>query len=437
MSATEPLVEGSLHRDEVSGSTDQWRSGPLGRRVTGILQRHPGARESLVVAQQLAWAVAIYAVAALAWQKLGGGTGRPGVVTVIVATAVVAVVLSRSRRAFERLVNWLAFGERADGYEIAAGFLEHLATSLDLDDVLPRLAETAARTVGSPSGEVKVWLADGNSWKQTWPLDAPTDDPATVVQVRHSGDPVGEMSVSVPAEDLSPADRRLLDELAGPAGLALSTVRLTHALRQQAIEIEQTAEQITASRERIVDARRSEQARIRDQLDARVQPDLDAARDLLGRRVPPDAASVELAAGCVERSIQELRLLARELYPARLGETGLDGAVWSWAEQTGRPVDVMAAGDVRGLDDEVAAALYFCTVTALGQSGGRASVRVTRHTADVLVEIRLGAAPSHHVLQALADRAEAFEGNVRCQQDGATGGVRVSVRFPVGTERGQ
>ncbi len=241
-----------------------------------FLQR-PGLRRAFIALEQLVCAAIIYSGAAVAWRALGDGHSHPGVVTVLVATAVVAAVLALFRRGFDRVANWLAYGEHADGYELASRFLTRMATTLQVDEVLPRLAETAARSVGSRRGEVRVWLADGNTWKQTWPDDAALGETDITVPVQHGGDLIGQMAVSVDASELSPADRRLLDQLAGPAGLAFSTVRLTHALRQQAAEIEATTEQIQASRQRIVEARRSEQDRIHGQLATTIQPHLDIA----------------------------------------------------------------------------------------------------------------------------------------------------------------
>ena len=338
-----------------------------------VLQSHPGLRRALVVIEQLACAAAVYTVAGLIWRGLSAEHNRPGVVTVLAATVVVAVVLALSRRGFERSVNWLAFGKRADGYELASGFLRRLATSIELDEVLPRLAETAARTVGSRRGEVSVWLADGSSWRQTWPVDADERVADVTVPVHHAGDRVGEMAVAMEAGDLTTADRRLLDQLAGPAGLALSTVRLTHALRQQLAEIDGTATQIRASRERLIGARRSEQVLIRRQLDDHVKPHLDAAWSALGDPalgdVEPDlpAATVH-----VSQALEELRSLARGVFPAQLTDAGLLESLRGWAEQHRRRVSFSVSGDPDRLRQQadVAAALYFCSVTALASTGG-------------------------------------------------------------------
>jgi signal transduction histidine kinase len=378
-----------------------------------LLQRHAALRRAFVVAEQVACAALIYTGAGLIWRALGDGSSHPGVLTVLAATAVVAAVLSVSRRRFERVANWLAFGEDADGYELASAFLTRMATTLEVDEVLPRLAETAARSVGSRRGEVRVWLADGNTWRQTWPNDAVQGASDVTVPVQHGGDPVGQMVVSVDASDLSPADRRLLDQLAGPAGLALSTVRLTHALRQQAEEIEATSAQIRASRQRIVEARRTQQDGMRHQLATTVQPHLDAACDELAPPLPVSEAGVRAAADEVRHALDELRSLTRGLFPAGLADAGLLSALRSWAEQRGRPLAVSNGGepDLSTLSPDLAATLYFCAVTVLTGAEGDPTVTVKGDGAGVTMEVSAERFDTTSVA-AVADRVEAFDGKL-------------------------
>ncbi len=377
-----------------------------------ILQRDARLRQAFVVFEQLVVAAIIFTVAILIWKELGSGKGRPGVVTVLLATAVVAAVLALSRRRFEQVVNWLAFGQRADIYEMASGLLKALATTLEVEDVLPRLAETAARTVGSRRGEVHVWLADGNSWRQTWPQNAAEAGADLAVAVHHGGEEVGEMLVSLDAADLSPVDRRLLGDLVGPAGLALSTVRLTHALRRQAAEIESTAALIRASRERIVMARGMAQERIRQQLATRVQPHLDSAWDLFQVPGPADADTMTGASRQVAEALEELRSLARGLFPARLYDAGLVEALQGWAEQAGRPVALLCIGDLDRLrqEPEVSTALYFCAVSVLISAQDTATLRLSVSDEDALLEVRGRLDLSD--LQSVSDRADAFGGEV-------------------------
>jgi signal transduction histidine kinase len=377
-----------------------------------LLQR-PAWRKAFIASEQLACAAVIFALASLGWRALGDGRARPGVVSVVAATAVVAAVLAVLRRRFERIANWIAFGENADGYELASRFLTRMATTLDVDEVLPRLAETAARSVGSRRGEVRVWLADGNTWRQTWPADAGQGQSDVVVPVQHGGDPIGQMAVSVDAADLSPADRRLLDQLAGPAGLALSTVRLTHALRQQAAEIEANTEQIRASRQRIVGARRSEQDRIRRQLASTIQPHLDTACHQLADADVLTAAQLTTAGEEVTRALDELRQVARGLFPAGLADMGLLPSLRSWAEQRGRvlALDGPLQPDELQLAPDVAAALYFCAVTVLTGAEGDAAVTLTASTTRVAMQVRADRFDDAS-FEPLTDRAEAFDGQV-------------------------
>jgi signal transduction histidine kinase len=406
-----------------------------------ILQRQPGIRRALVVSLQLACALVIYTAAALVWRAIGASSGRLGVVAVVAATALVAAVLTWLRSAFERVVNWLTFGERANGYELALGFLNRLATSMEFDDVLPRLAETAARTVGSQRGEVKVWLADGTSWNQTWPVNASEDHSGVTVPLRHSGDAVGEMAVSIPDVDLSPTDRRLLDELAGPAGLALSTVRLTHSLRQRAVEVEETAEQVRASRERIVNARRDEQSRIKLRLDSQVCTELHAAVALLAEYLDrQDPGDLQQAAEGVDVAIGDLRRLARGLFPARLQEAGLETALRGWADETRHRLELSIALEVRSLDPrlDIVAALYFCAVTALEHATGTSRVSLDISGNDAVLDIRVTPPPDPVVLQAMSDRSQAFDGesqSVVAEGSEGTSEAIVLIRMPVAAGR--
>jgi signal transduction histidine kinase len=378
-----------------------------------LLQQHAILRRAVLVTEQLLCATAIYGAAALAWMGLGSSGRHPRIVTVLAATAVVAAVLALSRRWMERVVNWLAYGERADGYELASMFLTRLATTLEIDEVLPRLAETVAQSVGSQRSEVRVWLADGNAWRQTWPLDAAQSESDVTVPVHHGGDTVGQMAVGLDETELSPVDRKLLDQLAGPAGLALSTVRLTQALRQEAANIERTASQIEASRQRLVVARRSEQDRIRRQLATRVRPHLDAASDrLTGEEVSSNTA-LTVASDHVAQALEELRSLARGIFPARLADTGLPEALRIWTEERGKPVTISTSRDEHSLrlPADLAAALYFCAVTVLDASHGNTAVGIDATDAEVSLEVRAGHF-DQNAFEGLVDRAQAFDGEL-------------------------
>ncbi|MBO0706324.1 MAG: hypothetical protein J2P39_13450, partial [Candidatus Dormibacteraeota bacterium] len=211
-----------------------------------------------------------------------GAHGRPPVVALLLAAAVVTVALPWVRPTAERLANWAVLRDRADAYELVSDFVRSSASTLPIEEVLPRLAETAARTVRSPRGEVRVWLSDGGEWREAWPVSRPDGATAVNVDVRHEGRAVGELEVSVSDEEGGPAAaRRRLGALVGPAGLALSTVRLTVDLRRRLDELAHTEAELRASQRRLVQARLEERQRFVGAIDSFVQPHLTAATDAL------------------------------------------------------------------------------------------------------------------------------------------------------------
>ena len=169
----------------------------------------------------------------------------------------------------------------------------------------------------------------------------------------------------------------LLDDLARPAGLALSTVRLTVELRRRAVELEALTAALGLSYQRIADARRTEIARMPAEMQDRVMPHLDRAA--VGDR-PGDWTRPRRRAGRLgrqpdrtgarrcRRGLESLRILARGIYPPRLADAGLAVSLEGWQQRSGVAVDVRMRGDEAALreNSELESCLYFCLVTALG-----------------------------------------------------------------------
>ena len=108
----------------------------------------------------------------------------------------------------------------------------------------------------SPRSEVRLWLADGEQWRQTWPPTRPASGEPTVdVPASTTASPVGELAVEVIRGTCRHADRELLDRLAGPAGLALANVRLTYELRDALARPPRWPSRLRRSRQRLLDAR--------------------------------------------------------------------------------------------------------------------------------------------------------------------------------------
>ena len=383
----------------------------------------------------------LYGAGALAYRYGAGQAGRPSLLLVIAATAVVGGALVLVSPHLERAVDRALFGARVDGYAEMRGLLHRLATSLPIDEVVPRLAEAAGRTAHSPQAQVRLWLADGRRWSQTWPPRSTATGPSVTVGVAHGGSAVGEIEVQVADAEVSSFDRSLLDRLAAPAGLALNTVRLTYDLRSRMEQLEELNALLEASTARLASTRRSEQRRLQAEIDERVMPHLRRVRDTvteLQLTAGADggvAPQLTDAAGEVTRALEELRTVARGVFPPLLADAGLPAALEGWLDRLALPAAVRFDGDVAVLREqpEVQACCYFCLVTAL--AGFRAAA-----LSDLVVEVSVTAprrAPGEPAatvrwsvtghgtaavgdasLTAVRDRVLAFDGSVELGRQG-------------------
>src|SRR5439155_15165717 len=156
---------------------------------------------------------------------LAGQGDNPNVVLSILAAAVVALAFQPVQASVQRLANRLVYGKRATPYEVMSGFARRIAGTLSIDEVLPQLAEAAMLGVGAAKARVRVFLPDGSERAETWPPAATDEGFTRNVEVAFQGDQVGEIAVAKsPGEPLTPAEDRLLADLASQAGLALRNV---------------------------------------------------------------------------------------------------------------------------------------------------------------------------------------------------------------------
>ena len=359
-------------------------------------------------------AFAVFATLAVLYVAISGRTNRPSPWWVLAATIVVVVVLWVCQSPVERLASRIVHRDRADAEATMDALLRSMTEALPVDEVVVRLAEAAGRN--RQRAEVRVWLADGSSWGQAWSAAPGVVDQATYrVDVRHGGDRVGEIEVAAGAQPLTPFDRRLLDELAVPAGVALSTVRLTVDLRRREEELTALSEALAASTDRLRWAGAEQRRRLRGEVEREVTPHLTSALDeLAGDR--PDPATVRREAST---ALDELRTLARGIHPPRLAEDGLAASLDGWMERHDRGVSITGHIE-RPLPEELLRAAYFCVVTLLGtldDSGAEAlTLALDDHAVGVELQIAgrmaIASPPDPDVVQLARDRLEAFGGSL-------------------------
>jgi signal transduction histidine kinase len=219
-----------------------------------------------------------------------------------------------------------------------------------------------------------------------------------------------------PNDPLDPSRERLLSDLAAQAGLVLRNVRLIEELR--------------ASRQRLVAAQDQERRKIERNLHDGVQQQLVALNVQLGllARVagtdPTKAAELATSLqGRASDALEDLRDLARGIYPPLLADQGLSAALEAQARKAAVPTTVAADGIGRYPQD-VESAVYFCCLEALNNvakyaNATAATIGLRRDAAHLRFEIRddgVGfdtiAGANGTGLQGMADRLDAIGGTL-------------------------
>jgi signal transduction histidine kinase len=403
--------------------------------------------KTLVYFSLAAVVTAIYVGIVVGIGAIIGSKGNVGLS--ILATAIVAVAFQPIRDRSRRFANRLVYGKRATPYEVLSDFADRMAGTYAVEDVLPRTARILAEATGAVRAD--VWLRVGAELHAmgSWPTgprseripfsdgEAPAIPGASrATHVRHHGEALGALSVEKsPGDPITPAEDKLLADVASQAGLVLRNVRLIEELR--------------ASRQRLVVAQDEERRRIERNIHDGAQQQLVALAvklnlaQSLSRKDPEraDEMLTQLKAEAAD-ALENLRDLARGIYPPLLADQGLLAALQSQARKS--PVLVHVEGDGIGrLGQDTEAAVYFCVLEALqnvakyaGATG--ATVHLHREDGQLIFEVAddgIGFDPSASGygtgMQGMADRLAALGGELRVTSAPGSG-TRVQGRLPIG-----
>jgi signal transduction histidine kinase len=273
----------------------------------------------------------------------------------------------------------------------------------------------------------------------------PVDDPIRLPLIYQS-ETIGQLILAprTSGESFTPAEQRLLEDLALQAGVAAHSVRLTDDLRQLAADLQR-------SRERLVTAREEERRRLRRDLHDGLGPQLasltlklDAARNHLAH--DPTTAStllVELKAHA-QTAIADIRRLVYGLRPPALDELGLVGALREYAANhhtaDGMRVSVEAPDALPTLPAAVEVAAYRIALEALTNATRHARARECTVRITLDGELRLevaddgvGLPEAFHAgvgLASMRERATELGGSF-VLDTGPMGGTRVLARLPL------
>ncbi|MFN2625955.1 MAG: histidine kinase, partial [Mycobacteriales bacterium] len=298
--------------------------------------------KALVSGALIGFVLASYVTVVVGLGILIGNRGRPNIATSLLATTLVALAFSPVRDRAQRAANRIVYGDRATPYEAMSAFARGISASLAPDDVLPRMAEAAARGVGARAARVLLHLADGGEHTAAWPEDATDWSSAYALPIVHDGEPIGELAIVKPrGEQLSGAERELLENLASQAGLALRNARLAVELQARLEQISAQARELVASRRRIIAAQDHERRRLERDIHDGAQQRLMAlsialrrAQARLGEDVLTAESILKEASAELHLAVADLRELARGIHPSILTDEGLKPAIESLADRS-------------------------------------------------------------------------------------------------------
>jgi signal transduction histidine kinase len=384
-----------------------------------------------------------------------GSSPNPGLS--IVATAVVAVAFQPVRIRAQRLANRLVYGHRATPYEVLSDLAHRMADALAAEDLAPRMARTLAEGTGAVA--TRIWLKVGERMvcEAAWPQDAAVPEPVALrdgelpalpdvslaLPVHHRGELLGALTLAKAAGDrLTPTEDKLARDVASQAGLALRNLRLTEELRARLDELQ-------ASRQRLVTAQDEERRRLERNLHDGAQQQLVAlavkarlARSLAAQDAAKAGQILEQVEQEASQALEDLRDLARGIYPPLLADAGLATALSSQVRRAALPVSIDADGIGR-YSQERESAVYFCTLEALQNvakyaGATAAAVRLREHDGMLAFEVSddgAGFDPAARGygtgLQGMADRLAALGGCLEVRSAPGAG-TTVAGRIPVG-----
>ncbi len=457
------------------------------------------ARAGAAALTWAAFAVALSGFAIVAGLAVAGGDVRT--IPALVIALVVATALPSLRRPVERKIERLLggsggylavrrLGERAELHrgvnDLARAIVEAARAAVRVEWAALWLADTnptrphaierplafrAAGAVGTPGplpptiapeattvlgSRPRLWstIEDVDPASQlvaaVWDLD-----PGAVAALDRGGGAIGVLVVGprMP-EPLEESDLDVLAALASESALRLENLLLEAELRARLEDLARQAEELRASRTRIVEAEDAARRQIQRDLHDGLQQELV---DLAARiRRLAGAAGVDVGADLLalsadaEAAVFALREVSRGIYPSTLDDLGLVAAVGDRVARMAANVDVEADRSLleSRLPAPIEEALYFIAMEALTNAAKHAPeariwVRIARDGGSVRLEVeddglgsesRIGARRADveaggGVLN-MIDRAAAHGGSLTVAER-LGGGMRVAVEIPL------
>lgn len=356
------------------------------------------------------------------------------------ATGLVAILFNPLRNRLQHIVNHLMYGERDDPYRVLSRLSQRLRTIVAPDAMLPTIVETVALALKLPYAAIALKRDD--SFTIVACYGRRPEGELLVLPLLSQREIIGQLLLAAraPGELFSPADQRLLEDIAQQTGVIAHAMRLTADLQR--------------SRERLVTAREEERRRLRRDLHDGLGPALatlmltiDAARNQLTRNLAAaDRLLVELKEETQE-ALTDIRRLVYELRPPALDELGLISAL---REQTTHytlndlQVALHAPDILPPLPAAIEVAVYRIALEALTNVSRHAHARTCSITISLTNALNLeimddgcGLPEEYHTgvgITSMRERAAELGGNCVIESNHMQAGTRVYASLPLPKE---
>ncbi|MFN2593040.1 MAG: GAF domain-containing sensor histidine kinase [Candidatus Dormibacteria bacterium] len=355
----------------------------------------------------------------------------------MLAAAVCALLYSPVRRWLVAYAERRVYGQSREPRTVLGNFGTRLSRAIPLEELLLQLAEALTQSLRLRTAEVWTGSAGsleraasvpdlppahldlgaaeqpvvahagvaGPAWLRIWLPQLlegrPEGAPLRVAPITHAGNLLGLMVVerSAGGEVFGESDEQSLAQLARQIGLALHNSQLDSALQSSLEEVRRQAEELRASRKRIVAAGDAERRKLERNLHDGAQQHLVALAVRIRLVQKLLEGDVDAAQGMLREigeelkdAVAELRTLAHGIYPPLLMDRGLGEALRAAAQRASLPTSVEADGIGR-YPQEVEAAAYFCCLEALQNAGkhagegAEARVRLWEEAGALLFEV--------------------------------------------------
>jgi signal transduction histidine kinase len=394
------------------------------------------ARAAAAVGALVATVALTYALVVLALGHAPSGSQRTALALSVVATVAVAILYPRVRGRAVHGVDRLLRTQRPPPDEPLRLFTGRLSRAIPLEELLLQTTETLrrafelraaeiwtgsagelGRVVSDPDrGPARLSLATeqpvvaregvaGEGFASVWlrPLLAGRE-PALlrIAPAVRAGELLGLIVAERPpdGDPFSEREDEVLGELARQVALALHNARLDSALQASLEALQRQADELRASRARVVASADAERRRIeRDLHDGAQQRlislmvGLGEARELLTSDSRAASVALNELKQELEGALDELRDLARGIYPPLLWDSGLPDALSAAAARA--PIACRVETDGVGrYPSELEAAVYFCCVEAIQNASkhageaARASISICEEADRLVFAVR-------------------------------------------------